>query len=51
VDATTYLPVRSETQDGTGKWTNDVDYTWLPPTPDNEALLTVRIPAGLTRAN
>jgi hypothetical protein len=51
VDATTYLPVRSETQDGTGKWTDDIDYTWLPPTPENEALLTVRIPAGLTRAN
>jgi hypothetical protein len=51
VSSTTYLPVRSETQDNTGKWTNDVDYTWLPPTSANEALLTVTIPAGLTKAN
>ncbi len=51
VSSTTYLPVRSETQDDTGRWTNDVDYTWLPPTPENAALLTVTIPAGLTKAN
>jgi outer membrane lipoprotein-sorting protein len=51
VNSTTYLPVRSETQDQTGTWTNGVDYVWLPPAPENDALLTVTIPAGLTKAN
>lgn len=47
VNSTTYLPVRLETQTN-GKWGNDVDYSWLPPTAENEALLTVTIPAGAT---
>ncbi len=51
VNSTTYLPVRSQIRDDTGKWRNEVDYTWLPPTSDDDALLTVKIPVGLTRAN
>ncbi|HEY4019320.1 MAG TPA: hypothetical protein VGM75_11570, partial [Pseudonocardiaceae bacterium] len=41
VDDTTYLPVRSEYQNSAGKWFDIVDYTWLPPTSANEALLAV----------
>jgi hypothetical protein len=48
VNATTYLPVRMATQ-VSGTWGNDVDYSWLPPTADNEALLTVTVPAGATQ--
>ncbi|HJP79593.1 MAG TPA: hypothetical protein VJ914_35305 [Pseudonocardiaceae bacterium] len=48
VNSSTYLPVRSETKDHQGNWAGAVDYTWLEPTADNQALLTVKIPPGLT---
>jgi hypothetical protein len=48
VNSTTYLPVRMATQVH-GTWGNDVDYSWLPPTAENEALLTVTVPAGATQ--
>lgn len=49
VNATSYLPVRAETQDQHGTWGHTTDFTWLAPTPENEALLTVKIPAGFTK--
>ena len=51
VNSTSYLPVRHENQDGHGNWVGAVDYTWLAPTPANQALLTVTIPPGLTKKN
>lgn len=48
VDQSTYLPVRAEYQRG-GAWDPPFDLTWLPPTPDNLANLTVPIPTGYTQ--
>lgn len=45
VDAATYLPVRWRwVQEGS----TPMDVTWLPPTPENLALLTTPIPDGFT---
>ena len=49
VNSTTYLPVRAETQDQQGSWGHQADFQWLAPTPENKALLTVKIPAGFTK--
>jgi hypothetical protein len=43
VDATSFLPVRFSSDPKTGAGT---DFTWLPPTPANLALLRVKVPAG-----
>ena len=51
VNSTTYLPVRWEIRDDNGTWAKPTDYTWQAPTPENDALLTVKIPAGFTKTN
>ncbi|HEY2694989.1 MAG TPA: hypothetical protein VGJ45_05945 [Pseudonocardiaceae bacterium] len=51
VNSTSYLPVRWETLDKQGNWQQTTDFTWLAPTPENKALLIVKIPAGFTKKN
>jgi hypothetical protein len=47
VDPTTYLPIRTLSDDGGN--TNQVDYQFLPPTPANMADLKPIIPPGFTK--
>jgi hypothetical protein len=49
VNSTTYLPVRRESQDSKGNWAGATDFTWLAPTPENQALLPVTVPQGVTK--
>ncbi|WP_199441344.1 hypothetical protein [Umezawaea beigongshangensis] len=48
VNATTYLPVRTEEQEEDGTWGAPTDLNWLPPTPENLALLEASVPDGYT---
>jgi hypothetical protein len=48
VNESTYLPIRSAYGDDDGGWGDPADFTWLPPTPENMALLTPPIPEGFT---
>ncbi|HEX4223384.1 MAG TPA: hypothetical protein VHZ97_13535 [Pseudonocardiaceae bacterium] len=50
VDATTYLPMRKQIQIN-GAWSDPVDYTWLPATPANQALVTSSIPPGFGKTS
>ena len=51
VDPSTYLPVRVTTNSAAGysPTRQTADFTWLPPTAQNQAKLTVPIPAGFRK--
>jgi len=50
IDATTYLPVRiDEVWADSSSSDTQMDMRWLPPTPANQANLTLHIPAGFTQ--
>jgi hypothetical protein len=50
IDAATYLPVRIvQVWADTTSADTQMDMRWLPPTPANQANLTVHIPAGFTQ--
>jgi hypothetical protein len=50
IDATTYLPVRiDQVWADSSSADTQMDMRWLPPTPANQANLTLHIPAGFTQ--